>query len=60
MTHDHPTSGWPLVLSWTGNGVAWLIGPAMSPLQAIALVLTIGYTLIKAYMLLKHKRPPAD
>lgn len=31
---------------WAGNLIAWFIGP-MSPLQAIVLLVTVGYTIHK-------------
>ena len=51
MNSDHNLSGWPLVLSWGGNVFVWMIGPSMSPLQVIALVLTIAYTALKLWRL---------
>lgn len=54
MNNDNHLSGWPLVISWLANGTLWIFG-GMSPLQAIALVITIGYTLHRWYLLRKFR-----
>lgn len=43
MNH-HDTSLWPVWVSWLANGLLWLTF-GMSPLQVIAVVVTIGFTL---------------
>lgn len=42
MNH-HDTAAWPLWASWAANGVIWMTA-GMSPLQVLALLITIGYT----------------
>lgn len=55
MNNDHHLSGWPLVISWLANGALFLVA-GMNPLQAIALLITIGYTLHR-WWLLKRGKP---
>lgn len=47
-------SGWPLVISWLANGVLWLTY-GMNPLQAIALLVTIGFTVHRWWLLRRAK-----
>lgn len=54
MGHDNHLSGWPLLWSWLANGVLWLTY-GMNPLQVVALVLTIGYTLHRWWILRRTK-----
>ncbi len=42
MNH-HDTALWPVWVSWIANGLLWLTF-GMSPLQVIAVVVTIGFT----------------
>ncbi len=47
-------SGWPLVCSWVANGVIWLTY-GMSPLQVIAILVTIGFTVHRWWLLRRGK-----
>ena len=56
MNHDNNhLSGWPLVISWLANAALYLAG-GMNPLQVLALLVTIGYT-VHRWWLLKRGKP---
>lgn len=54
MNHNEHLSGWPLLFSWAANGALYLVN-GMNPLQVVALLVTIGYTLHRWYLLRKMK-----
>lgn len=57
MNNDHHLSGWPLLVSWLANGALILFSGGMNTLlQTLALLLTIGFTLHR-WWLLKRGKP---
>ena len=62
MNNDHShLSGWPLFFSWLANVVLYLFDGKLNPvLQALALLLTIGFTLQRWWLLRKQSKVDRD
>jgi hypothetical protein len=54
MNHHDYLPAWPVVSAWSANGfIAWLVG-GLSPLQVLLLLVTLGFTMHRWWLLKKR------